>query len=217
MKYKYILFDLDGTLTDSKEGIINAVQHALKKYGIVEEDVQSLEKFIGPPLKDSFMEFCNFSEEKAEEATKYYREYYKEKGLFENKVYEGVIELLDKLNILKFVLIVATSKPEIFAKRILKHFNLDKYFTDIVGSNMDNTRSKKGQVIKYVIEKHRISDLSSVLMIGDRKHDMIGAKQNNIDAMGITYGYGSYEELQKAGADYIEGSVEEVYTKIISL
>ena len=134
LKYKYILFDLDGTLTDPKEGITKSVQYALKKYVILIENLDLLENFIGPPLKDSFMEYYNFSEDQASQAIEYYREYFKEKGIFQNKVYEHMEELLSKLKKLGLILIVATSKPTVFAEEILRHFNLDVYFELIIGS-----------------------------------------------------------------------------------
>lgn len=209
MKYKYVLFDLDGTLTDSKEGITKSVQYALKKYGITVENLDSLEVFIGPPLKDSFMEYYNFDAEKAVKAIGYYREYFEEKGLYENKVYDNVEDLLVSLKKLGLKLIIATSKPTVFSETILKNFNLDKYFDAIVGSNLDGTRSKKGQVIEYALENCNITNLEEVVMVGDRKHDVIGAKGNNIDCIGVRYGYGSPEELKSA--TYVVDSPDEVF------
>lgn len=211
MSYKYILFDLDGTLTDPKEGITKSVQYALKKFDIIVDDLDTLEKFIGPPLTTSLMEFYGFSEEKAVEGVQYYREYFKERGIFENKVYENIENLLSKLKALGLILIVATSKPTVFSEQIIKHFNLDKYFDEVVGSNLDGTRSKKGEVIKYIIDKYKISDLSEAVMIGDRKYDIIGAQENNIASIGLTYGYGSEEELKAAGATYIANDIDELF------
>lgn len=211
MSYKYILFDLDGTLTDPKEGITKSVQYALKKFDIIVDDLDTLEKFIGPPLTTSLMEFYGFSEEKAVEGVQYYREYFKERGIFENKVYENIENLLSKLKALGLILIVATSKPTFFSEQIIKHFNLDKYFDEVVGSNLDGTRSKKGEVIKYIIDKYKISDLSEAVMIGDRKYDIIGAQENNIASIGLTYGYGSEEELKAAGATYIANDIDELF------
>jgi phosphoglycolate phosphatase len=216
MSYKYILFDLDGTLTDPKEGITKAVQYALKKYDIYVEDLDLLEKFIGPPLKNSFREFYNFDEEKAVQAVSFYREYFKEKGMFENEVYENIENVLNKLQALGLNLIVATSKPTVFSKEILKHFNLEQYFIEVVGSNLDGTRSEKGEIIKFILEKYKITRLHEVVMIGDRKYDIIGATDNHIDSIGVTYGYGSEEELKNAKATYIANAVQDLLRCIIN-
>jgi len=216
MSYKYILFDLDGTLTDPKEGITKAVQYALKKYDIFVEDLDLLEKFIGPPLKNSFMEFYNFDEEKAVQAVSFYREYFKEKGMFENEVYENIENVLNKLQALGLNLIVATSKPTVFSKEILKYFNLEQYFIEVAGSNLDGTRSEKGEIIKFILEKYKITRLHEVVMIGDRKYDIIGATDNHIDSIGVTYGYGSEEELKNAKATYIANAVQDLLQCIIN-
>ncbi|EEG74445.1 HAD family hydrolase [[Clostridium] hylemonae] len=210
MDYKYILFDLDGTVTDPGIGITNSVMHALRKFGIIEEDRSRLYKFIGPPLADSFRQFYEFSEEETARGIEYYREYFTDKGIFENEVYEGMEELLAALNRQGRKLIIATSKPEVFAERILEHFHLDSYFSFVAGATMDEKRVKKAEVIAYALESCGISDLSGVLMIGDRKHDVIGAHEAGVDVMGVLHGYGSREELEKAGADYIVENVEEI-------
>lgn len=214
--FKYILFDLDGTLTNSKEGITKSVKYALNKFNIQINDLDSLEKFIGPPLKDSFMEYYNFDEHKAEEAVKYYREYFSEKGLFENEVYPNIETMLSKLKEACLHLIVATSKPTVFSEKILDYFNLTKFFDAIVGSTLDGSRSKKSDVIKFALEENKINP-NEALMIGDREHDIIGAAKNNITSMGVTYGFGSHDELEKAGAAYIVDTVNEIAEKIISL
>ena len=210
MDYKYILFDLDGTVTDPGIGITNSVMHALRKFGIIEEDRSRLYKFIGPPLADSFRQFYEFSEEETARGIEYYREYFTDKGIFEKEVYEGMEELLAALNRQGRKLIIATSKPEVFAERILEHFHLDSYFSFVAGATMDEKRVKKAEVIAYALESCGISDLSGVLMIGDRKHDVIGAHEVGVDVMGVLHGYGSREELEKAGADYIAENVEEI-------
>jgi phosphoglycolate phosphatase len=210
MEYKYVLFDLDGTLTDSAPGIINSVIYALKKYGIEVDDKRSLYKFVGPPLADSFENYYGFSKEKTEKTIEYYHEYYKEKGMFENLVYEGLENLLKTLKDNDMTLIVATSKPQVLAEKILEHFNIAKYFTCIAGSNLDGTRSKKSEVIKYALESCGITNLSEVIMIGDRKYDIIGAKQAGVSSIGVLYGYGDRNELEKAGADFIAGTVEDI-------
>lgn len=215
MKYKYVLFDLDGTLTDSKKGITKSVQYSLKKYNIAIENLDILEKFIGPPLKDSFIKYYNFNESQALQAIEYYREYFKKYGIFENRVYENVEVLLVKLKQSGVNLIIATSKPTVFAKRILKHFNLYEYFQNIVGSNLDGTRGKKGEVIKYIIDEYNIGNPEEVVMIGDRKHDIIGARENNIDSIGVSYGYGSLEELKDAGATYIVDNLIDIFGQVM--
>lgn len=210
MEYKYILFDLDGTLTDSAIGIINAIMYAIKKCGIDVKDRNSLYKFVGPPLVDSFQKYYGFSKEEAETALKYYREYYREKGIFENLVYDGLECLLKTLKDNNKTLIVATSKPRVFAEQVLEHFNIAKYFTYIAGSEFDGTRNNKGEVIKYALKNCNITDLSTVVMIGDREHDIIGAKQAGVKSIGVLYGYGDRNELEKAGADFIADTVKDI-------
>lgn len=201
--YKYLLFDLDGTLTDPGLGITNSVMYALEKFDIKVEDRTTLYKFIGPPLRDSFETFYGFSGEKSELAVQYYREYYKEQGLYENEVYEGIVDLLMQLKEQGKSLIVATSKPENFAIEILQHFKLYDYFDFVAGATMDKTRNEKADIIKYAMESCNISEKSSSIMIGDREHDIIGANENELDSIGVLFGYGSLEELQRAGATYI--------------
>jgi phosphoglycolate phosphatase len=208
--YDYILFDLDGTITDPAVGITNSVIHALKKYNITVNDRKELYKFIGPPLLDSFEAYYGFSKEEAQKAVGYYREYFKERGIFENYVYEGIEKLLKLLMNNDKKLIIATSKPEEFAKKILGHFNLAKYFIFVAGSNFDGTRVKKNEVISYVLENCCITDLSKAVMIGDREHDIIGAKMTGIASIGVLYGYGSKSEFENAGADYIAETVRDI-------
>lgn len=210
--YKYILFDLDGTLTDPGEGITKSVEYALNKYGIQVEDRRSLYKFIGPPLTDSFSEFYGFSEEKSIEAVSFYREYFGVTGLFENEVYPGITSLLEKVksnpNVLK--LAIATSKPEEYTLRILEKFDLMKYFDVVCGATMSGSRVKKADIIAYALESAGVEDRSEVIMVGDRHHDIDGAKANGIKSIGVTYGYGSREELEEAGADYIVSAPMEI-------
>lgn len=208
--YQTILFDLDGTLTDPGEGITNSVAYALEKFEIKNEDRSQLYKFIGPPLKNSFMEFFGFSEEDALKAIAYYRERFREKGMFENKVYDGIVELLSKLKHAGKKLIVATSKPEEFTLTILKHFDLLQYFDFVAGATMDGSRSEKEEIIHYALEHCQIENLDETVMVGDRKFDILGAKANGIDSIGVLFGYGSLEELEMAGATYIADSPEMV-------
>ena len=208
--YKNILFDLDGTLTDPGLGITNSIMYALRKMDKEVMEREALYKFIGPPLMDSFQKYCGLSEEESERAIKYYREYFKQYGLYENEVYAGVEKMLKVLKDRQKKLIVATSKPEQFAIEILQHFHLYECFDFVAGATMDAIRYKKADVISYALENCEISDLSSVIMIGDREHDIIGAKQNGIDSIGVLYGYGSLEELENAGAMHIVEKPDEI-------
>lgn len=217
MNYKYILFDLDGTLTDPKEGITKSVKYALNKYDIEVESLDNLIKFIGPPLKESFIEFYSFDEERAVNAIEYYREYFKDRGIFENGVYEGIPELLRELKNRGLIIAIATSKPTVFAERIVEHFGLKEYFNIIVGSNLDGTRTSKREVISYVLEQLNINNLEETVMIGDRKHDVIGAQKNNIDSIGVLYGYGDLKEFQEVAPTYIVDSVNDLYKFIINV
>ncbi len=207
---QYILIDLDGTITDSQEGIAKGIQYALKKMGINIEDLNSLRRHIGPPLRDSFMEYFDFDEEKLEEVVRCYREYYEEIGIFENEVYAGMKDLFEKLTSAGKKLIVATSKPELFAKRIMEHFDLAKYFTDICGSTMDGSREKKRDVIRYTLEKNHITQLDQVVMVGDRFYDITGAKENGLASVGVLYGFGDRKELEEAGAGQIAETVKDL-------
>ena len=207
MKYKYIFFDLDGTLTDSAPGITNSVAYALKKYGI-DADPKELIPFVGPPLITSFKERYGFSEEQAREAVVFYREYFADKGLFENIPYDGIADTLRRLREKGYKLVTATSKPEVYAVKIMEHFGLAKYFELIAGSSFDETRTEKYEVIEYAIEKLGIGDRSSILMVGDRWHDVSGAKEAGMDCVAVLYGYGDRTELE--GANYFASSPIEV-------
>lgn len=217
MSKKYILFDLDGTLTDPMVGITRSVQYALRSYGIDEPDLQKLIPFIGPPLKESFMEFYDFPEEQATEAIDRYREYFTDGGMFENKVYEGIPEMLDRLQKAGKVLLVATSKPEKFARMILEHFHLDGYFEFVGGATMDEKRVKKGEVIQYVMDQVGISDVDQTVMVGDREHDVWGAAENQMECIGVLFGYGSREALEEAGASHIVATVEELKEYLLGI
>ena len=198
--YPYILFDLDGTLTDPGLGITNSIMYALKKFGIEETDRTSLYRFIGPPLRESFQRFYGFTEEQSEQATAYYREYFSDRGLYENAVYDGVETMLKTLQEQGRTLILATSKPEVFAVEILRYFKLEQYFTLIAGATMDASRNEKADVIAYALQTAGVRDLREAVMVGDREHDILGAKKNGLSAIGVLYGYGSAEELRRAGA-----------------
>lgn len=208
--YKICLFDLDGTITDSAPGIVNSVIYALKKFGIEETDREKLLQFIGPPLTESFHRFYGFTEEESWNAVEYYREYYAEKGIFECTVYEGLEDALKKIKESGRKILVATSKPEVYAKRIIEHFGLTKYFDYIAGMELDGGRGMKAQVIEYALETCKIKNRDEVLMIGDREHDVFGAESLGIDCVGVLYGFGSREELEKAGAKYVISRPEDL-------
>ncbi|MDR4984849.1 phosphoglycolate phosphatase [Bacillus cereus] len=209
--YTTFLFDLDGTLTDPKEGIVNSVLYALKKVGIEELHVTELDSFIGPPIQQSFANRYNMSEIEVEKAVYYFREYLKQSGLLENKVYDGIPALLQELKDAGNRLFVATSKPTIFAKQVLDHFQLTNYFEDIIGSNLDGTRIKKEEIIAHILQTNEELKKEEMVMIGDRKHDIIGANYNGIASIGVLYGYGSKKELTEVGVTHIANDVEGLY------
>lgn len=208
--YKNILFDLDGTLTDPGIGITGGVAFALDKFGITEKERDKLNRFVGPPLGESFHNFYGIPKEECDNAIKYYREYYSVTGLFENELYEGISELLAELKDKGCKVILATSKPEEFSVKILKHFDLYKFFDFIGAATMDGSRSDKADVIRYAIEECGIDNLCETIMVGDRKHDIIGAKTLGIDSVGVLYGYGDRKEHEAAGATYIVDSVAKL-------
>lgn len=214
---KYIFLDLDGTITDSRDGITKCFEYALNHFGIQVENRADLEQFIGPPLEQSFREGFGFDEEKATLAVKKYRERYVPIGAYENLVYPGMETALQQMKEAGKILIVATSKPEHMSKKILEYFGLDKYFEDICGADDDKNRSKKAEVIRYALEKHNITETDEVLMVGDRKYDVTGAAECGIKCMGVLYGFGDREELEAAGAAYIAETVEDMARIIVSL
>ena len=210
MRYKYCLFDLDGTLTDPAIGITNSVMHALEKYDIHVGDRSELYPFIGPPLDYSFKTFYGFTDEQAVQAIKYYREYFSVTGLFENSVYEGIPEMLENLKEKGVKIALATSKPYEFSIKILKHFDLYKYFDFFGAATMDGRISKKEDVISNLLNEMGAPDKDEILMVGDRYHDIEGAKANDLKSAGVLWGYGSREELQNAGAEYILSGPSEI-------
>lgn len=217
MKKEYIFFDLDGTLTDPALGITNSLMYALEKFGIHIESREELYKFIGPPLVDMMMQEYGFSREKAQKGLELYREYFSVKGLLENSVYDGIPKMLEKLQSVGYKLVLATSKPELYAKQILEHFNLDGYFYFIGGSDMSETRSTKEAVIEYDLEALGNPDVSKCIMVGDRKYDVVGAREFKMDCVGVLFGYGSREELEEAGAAKIVETVEELENFLINI
>ena len=216
MKYQHILFDLDGTLTDSAEGITKSAAYALKHFNIEVTDLKSLEKFIGPKLQDSFMEFYNFSEEQAERASELFQERFARIGKFENKLYPGIKELLEKLKNSGRKLYVATSKPVFYSKEILDHFSISQYFEDISGAELDGSKSHKEEVIGRILTQNKITPSGQVVMVGDRKFDVVGAKANQIPVIGVLYGFGGREELTASGADRLATDLAELAQILLS-
>lgn len=233
-RFRYVLFDLDGTLTDPKEGICRSVQYALHQMGIEEPDIDKLEPFIGPPLVDSFVEFYHMSKENAQKAVAHYRERFSSIGLFENMVYNGIPQMLKHLKDAGCYLAVASSKPGVFVEKILKHFQLDSYFDVVVGSELDGRRSKKEEVVEealmqlYALKetdlkidragrdktwlngKESESLRNSTAMVGDRIFDMSGAKAYGLHGVAVAYGYAPEGELERSGADYVAATVKEL-------
>lgn len=212
-RFHYLLFDLDGTLTDPKIGITSCVQYALRKMGIEEPDLKKLEPFIGPPLMDSFEEFYGFSEEQARQAVAAYRERFSTIGLFENEVYPGIPQMLAKLQKKGKKMAIASSKPTIYVQQILEHFEIKQYFDVIIGSEMDGTRSRKEEVVEEALRQLLQGGKASkntTVMIGDRKFDIMGAKAYGLTGVGVCFGYAQEGELEAAGADYVVDTVEQL-------
>ena len=201
--FDYILFDLDGTLTDPAIGITNSVMYALQKFGIKVNDRKELFRFIGPPLIDSFTEFYGFSKEDAEQAIVYYREFFGVTGIYENEVYDGIENVLSALKNQGKKLILATSKPEKYANIILEHFGLAKYFDCVVGATFDGSLNYKSDIIAVALKRGDVTDISKAVMIGDRHHDINGGKANSLATIGVLYGFGSHEEFCECGADFV--------------
>ena len=213
---KNLFFDLDGTINNSSLGIIKAVKYALSNFDIDTDDQEFLRRYIGPPLVDCFMEFNGLTNDDALKALKFYRDYYNTIGKFENQVYDGVIELLEELNEKGANLYIATSKPEDVVSDIIDHFDLRKYFKGVFGASLDSKRNKKTAVIRYALKKGNIKADCSI-MIGDHKHDILGAKDNGLKSVAVTYGYGEKEELINSKPDYIVDSVKELEKLLFSL
>lgn len=214
--FDYILFDLDGTLTDPKIGITSSVQYALRAFGIDEPNLDRLEPFIGPPLADSFMEFYDFTPEQAERAIAKYRERFDQQGIYENTLYAGIDKMLCSLKESGKILAIASSKPTPLVVRVLEHFQIEQYFDYIVGSEFDGTRSKKEEVVAEALRLMLPVSINAkerkecVAMVGDRKFDVAGAKAFGLTAIGVSFGYASEGELETAGADYIVDTVWEL-------
>ena len=201
MHYQNVLFDLDGTLTDPREGITRSIQYGLSKMGIDEPDLSKLEHFIGPPLLQAFMATYGFDEARAWEAMGFYRERFAVTGLYENHVFDGVTPLLEELVGQGRQLFIATSKPQVYAREIARHFDFARHFKVIYGSELDGTRTHKVELIRHLLTEQGL-DPAQTLMIGDRKHDLIGARENGLDAAAVGYGFGSFEELSALAPTY---------------
>ena len=216
-EYDVILFDLDGTLLDTGEGITKCAQYALHKFGLEVSDLSELNYFVGPPLKDSFVEYAHIPEEKAAEAIRIYRERYQTIGLYECEIYQGISQVLQACKDAGKKLLVTTSKPEEMAMKVLKHAGLDGYFDFIGGALMDETRGRKAEVISYALEASRLSqvDKSRIVLVGDRKFDVLGAAECGIDCLGVLYGYGSRQELEEAGAFAVAETPEDILQVVL--
>lgn len=212
--FDLILFDLDGTLTNPEEGITNCVKYALESFGIKENDMRVLRRFIGPPLVDSFMKYYGMDKNDAEKALIKYRERFSVTGLYENSLIPGIPEVLKELKEHKKQIALATSKPLVYSKKILKNFKIDRYFDIFSGAELDGTRNDKAEVIEFALNEAKT--MLSPVMVGDRKYDIIGAKKNGIKSIGVSFGFAEEGELSKAGADHIVDSPEELLNILIS-
>jgi phosphoglycolate phosphatase len=209
MKYSAVLFDLDGTLTDPYLGITHSVQYALGKFHITEENSDKLKLFIGPPLEKSFIEYYGFTANDAKKAVEYYREYFSEKGVYENKLYTGIDCVLQTLTSKNITCLIATSKLEKYAIQVVRNFAIDVYFKHVTGSSADGSLSEKTDIIQRIMETYK-PEREKTIMVGDRKYDITGARENGIDSIGVLYGYGTKEEIEEARPTYICKSVEEL-------
>ena len=219
---KYVLFDLDGTLTESGPGIMNAAKIALNHFGIEENNVENLHKFVGPPLTESFGQRYGMNEADTQEAIAVFRKYYNVTGIYENSVFEGIQEMLQQLKSNGLLLSIASSKPRPMIDIVVDHFDIRKYFDVIVGCELDGTRSQKKEVVDEVIRLFgELSGDDAVLehsiMVGDRMYDVNGARECGLECIGVTYGYGTRQELQESGAAYIVDSVNELGEKLLHL
>ena len=208
-KYDTIAFDLDGTLTDPESGLTSAFAYALSKMGIAYGQKKDLRRFIGPPLKAELMAVYGFSDAEGEECVRLFREYFAVYGWWDNKLYPGVIDLLRSLKEKGKTILLATSKPEVFAKKILRLFDIEKYFDFVSAATLDHTRVEKNDILSYALDVVKAEKDSSI-MIGDRKYDAFGAKDVGIDSLGVFYGHGEESEINGAGFTYTVNSVSEI-------
>jgi phosphoglycolate phosphatase len=213
--YSILLFDLDGTLTNSKIGITKSVQYALSKFNIIQNELEQLVDFIGPPLVDSFMKYYSFDSITAKQAVMYYREYYERRGMYENELYPNVLQMLESLKDKKDGMIIATSKPTVYARKVLDHFGILNCFADVVGSNLDGTRASKSEVLEHILDRLDLCDKGRIVMIGDRKHDILAANNWNIQSIAVTYGYSSPNEWEEAKPTYFANSIQQLIQLIL--
>ncbi len=210
MQSKHVLFDLDGTLTDSSKGIVNSIRFALTKMGITEKDHNKLVSFIGPSLKQTFKKNYFPNEKDQDLAIQYYREYFASKGIFENELYLGIEALLAQLKKNNYTISLATAKPTYFANIILNHFKIDSYFSVVVGSHLTGKRTDKIEIIEEVVDQLGRPSSSDCAMIGDREYDIKGGNHHDMTTVGVSYGFGKIQELQNANPNFIANSVDEL-------
>lgn len=207
---KNVFFDLDGTITDSREGIINGFVYALEHFGLEVEDKKYLERFIGPSLLETFINEYGFDEDKANLAIEKYREYYSQKGLKESDLYDGIRELIKDLASNNINVILATAKPQVYSEQILENYGIKKYFKFVSGATLDGSRNEKADIIKYALNSIEGINIEECIMVGDRHYDIDGAKENNMKSIGVTYGFGTEKELKDAGANFIAHNADDL-------
>jgi phosphoglycolate phosphatase len=216
-RIRNVLFDLDGTLTDPAEGIVKCLQYALETLNLRCPSFTELTSYIGPPLRQSFTAICHSSDEVLiERAVSLYRERFSTIGLFENTVYAGVPQMLAELQSMSYRLFVATSKPKVYAEKILQHFSLERFFVEIYGNELDGRLDDKAELIRELLETHTLLPQETI-MVGDRKHDVMAAKRNAVSSLGVTYGYGSKEELVEAGVEHFCHQPLEIVSQIMKI
>lgn len=205
-----VFFDLDGTLSDSQQGIIRCIQYSLAKFGIEENDIEKLRCYIGPSLAETYRDFYGFNDEQIKQATEYYRERFERDGVQENEMFDGVLELILALKKQNKKLVLATAKPTVHAAKIIEYYQIKQYFSGIFGSNLDGTREEKSEVIAYALASMPEISRDDIVMVGDRKHDILGAKENGLAVIGVGYGYGTIDEIKESKPDFIAYTVEEL-------
>lgn len=213
--YTIVMFDLDGTLTDPKAGITRSVQYALAKLGIDEPDLEHLTPFIGPPLRTTFQDVYRLTPAQAEAAVSHYREYFVHQGIYENALYEGIPQLLNSLRNVPLNIVLATSKPTVFATEILRHFDIEHFFDTVVGSYLDGTRSQKSEIIEHILGRYPDCPTTRFIMVGDRMHDIVGAQAHGIASIGVLYGYGSPDEIIAAGPTHVAQTVLQLLELLV--
>ncbi len=214
-RYDNLMFDLDGTLTDSKPGLVKAVEYAVSRMGLEPLPSPVVDKFLGPPLFGSFEKHCGMDGETAKKAVSYFREYYAKKGVFENEPYEGIVELLEACTASGKRLFVATSKPTVTALQVCSYFSIDQYFTEILGSEMDGSIIEKSDIIGILLSRYAL-DRSRTIMIGDRENDITGGRKNGLDTVAVGYGYGAEGELRQANANYYAKTMSDLKKLLLS-